>query len=247
MALISNSDYQAGPALGTFGNRVQRSNTHLLWHKPTDWAKSLWLSSFTSDWTAAVFRDLDKLRCRPWCVTFLCNTVHSHALSCTELAFRHSMVTHLEFGVANKDKKRKLAIYKVWPWISNCWEWDPNSGCSGLESSTLTTGPRRLGANLHCNATSSLLSLNQSVLADFDDRKKNTGFKTCLSGTSKNCTSKQVKFHHSSTLTAFISLTTLITSPFSGSITQIITTYKHANKICVTIKVVYNKDKPKQN
>ena len=88
-----------------------------------------------------------------------------------------------------KTKKKKLAIYRAWPWISNCWEWDPNSGLSGFESSALTTRPRRLGANLRRDATSRLLFLNQSVLADFDPRKKKktTGFKTrSLSGTSNN-------------------------------------------------------------
>ena len=87
-----------------------------------------------------------------------------------------------------KTKKKKLAIYRVWPWISNCWEWDLNSGFSGLESSALTTRPRRLGANLRRNATSRLLFLNQSVLADFDPRKKkDSHFKTrSLSGTSKD-------------------------------------------------------------
>ena len=71
-----------------------------------------------------------------------------------------------------KTKKNKLAIYRAWPWISNCWEWDPNSGLSGFKSSALTTRPRRLGANLRRDATSRLLFLNQSVLADFDPRKK---------------------------------------------------------------------------
>ena len=41
----------------------------------------------------------------------------------------------------------KLAIYSSWPWISNCWEWDSNSGFSGLEPRALNTRPRRLGAN----------------------------------------------------------------------------------------------------
>ena len=71
-----------------------------------------------------------------------------------------------------RTKKNKLAIHRAWPWISNCWEWDPNSGLSGFESSALTTRPRRLGANLRRDATSRLLFLNQSVLADFDPRKK---------------------------------------------------------------------------
>ena len=52
-------------------------------------------------------------------------------------------------------------------------------------ASALTTRPRRLGANLRRDATSRSLFLNQSVLADFEDRKKTHGFKTrCLSGTS---------------------------------------------------------------
>ena len=89
------------------------------------------------------------------------------------VAFRHATETHLEFEVANKDEdKKKLAIYRAWPWTSNCWEWDPNLGVSGLESSALTTRPRRPGANSRRDATSHVLFLNQSVLADFDDRKK---------------------------------------------------------------------------
>ena len=71
-----------------------------------------------------------------------------------------------------KTKKKKLAIYRSWPWISNCWEWDSNSGLSGIERRALTTRPRRLGANLRRDATSCLLFLNQSLLADFDHRKK---------------------------------------------------------------------------
>ena len=71
-----------------------------------------------------------------------------------------------------KTKKKKLAIYRAWPWISNCWEWDSNSGLSGIESSALTTRPSRLGGNLRRDATSRLLFLDQSVLADFDPRKK---------------------------------------------------------------------------
>ena len=74
--------------------------------------------------------------------------------------------------MGNKDKEKKLAIFRAWPWISNCWEWDSNLGLSGIESSALTTRPRRLGANLRRDATSRLLFLDQSVLADFDPRKK---------------------------------------------------------------------------
>ena len=51
------------------------------------------------------------------------------------------------FEVANKDKERKLAIYRAGPWISNCWERDPNSGSSGLESSALTIRLHCLGDN----------------------------------------------------------------------------------------------------
>ena len=71
-----------------------------------------------------------------------------------------------------RQRKKKLAIYRAWPWIWNCWEWDSNSGLSGIESSALTTRPSRLSANLRCDATSRLLFLDQSVLADFDPRKK---------------------------------------------------------------------------
>ena len=85
-----------------------------------------------------------------------------------------------------RQRKKKLAIYRSWPWISNCWLWDSNSGLSGIEPRALTTRPRRLGANLRRDATSRLLFLNQSVLADFDPRKKkNPHFKTrSLSGMS---------------------------------------------------------------
>ena len=71
-----------------------------------------------------------------------------------------------------RQRKKKLAIYRSWPWISNCWLWDSNSGLSGIKPRALTTRPRRLGANLCRDATSRLLFLNQSVLADFDPRKK---------------------------------------------------------------------------
>ena len=71
-----------------------------------------------------------------------------------------------------RQRKKKLAICRSWPWISICWLWDSNSGLSGIEPRALTTRPRRLGANLRRDATSRLLFLNQSVLADFDPRKK---------------------------------------------------------------------------
>ena len=96
--------------------------------------------------------------------------VYAHALSCTEHMSR-KRIWSLKWQT--KTKKKKLTIYRSWPWISNCWEWDSNSGLSGIEPRALTTRPRRLGANLRRDATSRLLFLNQSVLADFDDRKKN--------------------------------------------------------------------------
>ena len=149
----------------------------------TDWAKSLRLGSFSSGWTAALFRDPDKherwkqqsktrntqlnLRWRPWRYAIYC--VYTHALSCTEHMSR-KRIWSLKWKT--KKKKKKLAIYRSWPWISNCWEWDSNSGLSGIEPRDPTTRPRRLGANLRRDATSRLLFLNQSVLADFDDRKK---------------------------------------------------------------------------
>ena len=108
--------------------------------------------------------------------------VYAHALSCTEHMSR-KRIWSLKWQT--KTKKKKLAIYRAWPWISNCWKWDSNSGLSGIESSALTTRPGRLGANLRRDATSRLLFLDQSVLADFDPRKKNPHFKTrSLSGTS---------------------------------------------------------------
>ena len=95
--------------------------------------------------------------------------VYAHALSCTEHMSR-KRIWSLKWQT--KTKKKKLAIYRSWPWISNCWLWDSNSGLSGIEPRALTTRPRRLGANLRRDATSRLLFLNQSVLADFDPRKK---------------------------------------------------------------------------
>ena len=95
--------------------------------------------------------------------------VYAHALSCTEHMSR-KRIWSLKWRT--KTKKKKLAIYRSWPWISNCWLWDSNSGLSGIEPRALTTRPRRLGANLRRDATSRLLFLNQSVLADFDPRKK---------------------------------------------------------------------------
>ena len=115
-------------------------------------------------------------------VKFLCNCVYGHALSCTELAFRHATETHLEFGVANKDEKQP--IYRAWPWISNCWEWDPNCGLSGLESSALTTRPRRLGANLRHDVTR-IVPQPISACRLWPQKKKDSHFKTrSLSGTS---------------------------------------------------------------
>ena len=40
-------------------------------------------------------------------VKFLCNCVYGHALSCTELAFRHTTETQLELEVAHKDEEKK--------------------------------------------------------------------------------------------------------------------------------------------
>ena len=40
-------------------------------------------------------------------VKFLCNCIYGHALSCTELAFRHATETHLVSEVANKDEEKK--------------------------------------------------------------------------------------------------------------------------------------------
>ena len=92
-------------------------------------------------------------------------------------------------------KERNLAIYSSL--VLNvklglpCWEQDSNLGPLGLASSALTTRPRCLFNEvliLRRDATSRVLFLSQSVLADFQHRKKNTtGFKTrCLSGTSNN-------------------------------------------------------------
>ena len=164
------TDYWAGSELGTFGSRSS-ALLNPLWHTPTDWAKSLWLSSFSSDWTASVFREHWKQQSktrntqfcdgdRDECLYILCNCVYGHALSCTE---RSVQACHGNaFGVRSRKqrrRKKKLAIYRAWPWISNCLEWD--SGLSGLESSALTTRPRRPGANLCRDAMSNVLFLTQ--------------------------------------------------------------------------------------
>ena len=60
--------------------------------------------------------------------------------SCTELAFRYGNGNAFRLW-SGKQRQKKLAIYRAWPWISNCWVCDPNSGLSGLESSALTTQP----------------------------------------------------------------------------------------------------------
>ena len=67
--------------------------------------------------------------------------VYAHALSCT-VHMSRKRIWSLKWQT--KTKKKKLAIYRAWPWISNCWEWDSNSGLSGIESSALTTRPSRL-------------------------------------------------------------------------------------------------------
>ena len=36
---------------------------------------------------------------------------YGHALSCTELAFRHATETYLEFEVANKDEEKKSKLF----------------------------------------------------------------------------------------------------------------------------------------
>ena len=117
--------------------------------------------------------------------TFLCNCVYGHVLSCTE---RSVQACHGNaFGVRSRKqrrRKKKLAIYRAWPWISNCWEWDPNSGLSGLESSALTTLPRRTicvatRRHTYCSST------NQCLQTLTTEKKTDSHFKTrSLSGTS---------------------------------------------------------------
>ena len=102
--------------------------------------------------------------------------VYGHALSCTELAFRHATETHLGLKWKNKDKEKKLAVYRSWPWISNCWEWDPNSRLSGLEASALTTRTRRRYA--YCSST------NQCLQILTTEKKTYLIQARCLSGTS---------------------------------------------------------------
>ena len=96
-----------------------------LTHTPTAWAKSLRLSSFTSDWTVPWSGQTWTLKTAEQnekhtvklamatvtSVTFLCKCVYGHALSCAELAFRHATERHLEFQVANKDKERKSWLF----------------------------------------------------------------------------------------------------------------------------------------
>ena len=150
---------------------------------PTDWAKSLRLGSFSSGWTVALFRNPDK---RERWKTAEQNEKHTVKLAMATMTLCNAVFMLMllaalstchgnAFGAwsgKQRQRKKKLAIYRSWPWISNCWLWDSNSGLSGIEPRALTTRPRRLGANLRRDATSRLLFLNQSVLADFDPRKK---------------------------------------------------------------------------
>ena len=90
---------------------------------PTDWAMSLRLGSFSSGWTAALFRDPDKherykqqsktrkpqlnLRWRPWRYAILC------LCSCSWLHWAHVTETHLELEVASKDKEKKTGYLQI--------------------------------------------------------------------------------------------------------------------------------------
>ena len=89
---------------------------------------------------------------------------------CRPCQFEHQETPTVNV-VLTVEKEKDPLFYRSWPWISNCWEWDSNSRLSGIEPRALTTRPRRLGANLRRDATSCLLFLNQSVLADFDEKK----------------------------------------------------------------------------
>ena len=74
-----------------------------------------------------------------------------------------------------------------------CWEQDSNLGPLGLAPSALTALPHCLlnEVLILCrNATSHLLFLSQSVLADFDHRKKTP----CLSGTRKKIINPYLSF-----------------------------------------------------
>ena len=88
------------------------------------------------------------------------------------VAFRHATETHLGFQVANKDGEKKAGYLQSVALDFKLLGVGPELGTFGLESSALTTRPRRPGANLRRDLTSHVLFLNQSVLADFDDRKK---------------------------------------------------------------------------
>ena len=118
-------------------------------------------------------------------INFLCNCAYGHALSCTELAFRHATETHLEFEVANKDEEKKAGYLQSVALDFKLLGVGPELGTFGSRvqrSGHSTTPPR--------DATSHVLFLNQSVLVDFDDRKKRDSHcKTrSLSGTSNDAT-----------------------------------------------------------
>ena len=75
-------------------------------------------------------------------------------------------------------KWQKLAIYRAWPWISNSdFQAEPELGTFGSRVQRFFRSPffnplwlHQPTEQSHCGFC--LLLLNQSVLADFDDRKK---------------------------------------------------------------------------
>ena len=88
--------------------------------------------------------------------------------------------------MANKDKEKKDGYLQSVVLDFKLLGVGLELGTSGYRVQRSTTRPSRLGANLRRNATSRLLFLDQSALADFDPRKKKERhFKTrSLSGTS---------------------------------------------------------------
>ena len=93
-----------------------------------------------------------------------CSSLHS-------VSFQACHGNVIGFEVAKtkqKQKNRRLAIYRAWPWIWICWKQDPNSGARDLKASDLTTRPRCLFNEAQVCMMSCLLFLNQSVLANFD-------------------------------------------------------------------------------
>ena len=114
---------------------------------------------------------------------------YGHALSCTELAFRHATETHLELEVANKDEEKKS-------WLST----ERGLGFQTAGNKTWTRDFRvsspalwpldHAAKVLICVATQRhtyCSSTNQCLQTLTTEKKKDSHFKTrSLSGTSNN-------------------------------------------------------------